>query len=276
MSTVLDPTHSYSSARDPIVDALIAAPPVNALIERLTRLRALSGPKPGGYALLETAAAARPALLAAMHRRLGGTMLAVVPTADVAERAFADLLVLSRRSRARYDGASAFARRSDRRDREPVGAQRAHDAAGRSSDGRPRIVFAPIGAVRQYVMPRALFDELRFTLRSGDEPGWEEIQQRLHRLGYTRADVVSAAGEYAVRGGIVDVFAATAPSAVRIEFFGDTIESHALLRTRVAAQQPSRSTAVDIAPWSEIPRDASVRERMLERFDGPAAVREVR
>ena len=62
-------------------------------------------------------------------------------------------------------------------------------------------------------MPRALFDELRFTLRAGDEPGWEALQQRLFRLGYARADVVSAAGEYAVRGGILDVFPATRRSA---------------------------------------------------------------
>ncbi len=141
------------------------------------------------------------------------------------------------------------------------------------SEGRPRVVLAPIGALRQYMMPRALFDELRFALRSGDEPGWDQMQQRLHRLGYTRADVVSAAGEYAVRGGIVDVFAATAPSAVRVEFFGDAIES-----MRFFELESQRSTveidSLEIAPWSEIPRDAGVRERVLRRFDGPQPVRD--
>ncbi len=100
-------------------------------LERLRALRALPGDKPGAYALHETIAAARPALLAALARELGGTLLAVVATPDAAERSFADLLYYlgeQRRSR----GAAAFARRGARSDREPVRTQRAPDAAGRS------------------------------------------------------------------------------------------------------------------------------------------------
>ncbi len=116
--------------------------------------------------------------------------------------------------------------------------------------GRPRIVLAPIAAARQRLMPCSRFEQARFQLREGDEAGWERLQERLFALGYARCDVVSAVGEYAVRGGIVDVFAATADAPVRIEFVGDAIES-----MRVFGIESQRSTeAVDalaIAPWSD-------------------------
>src|SRR5271169_1675443 len=60
-------------------------------VERLRTLRRLPA-KPGGCVLHETIAAARPALVAALQRALGGTLLVVVPTPDAAERIFADLL----------------------------------------------------------------------------------------------------------------------------------------------------------------------------------------
>ena len=61
-------------------------------VERLRPLRKLAGRKPGAYALHETIAAARPALLSALQRALGGTLLVVVATPDAAERSFADIL----------------------------------------------------------------------------------------------------------------------------------------------------------------------------------------
>src|SRR5947209_19152636 len=73
-----------------LADALVrglpsAGRPLAELLERLRTGR-------GAYALHETAAASRAALLASVYRALGGQMLIVVPTADVAERTFADLL----------------------------------------------------------------------------------------------------------------------------------------------------------------------------------------
>ncbi|MGA8840687.1 MAG: transcription-repair coupling factor, partial [Candidatus Aquilonibacter sp.] len=129
-----------------------------------------------------------------------------------------------------------------------------------------------VAALRQYVMPRTLFDALRMPLRVGDEPGFERLQERLYTLGYERTDVVSAVGEYAVRGGILDLFAASEDAPTRIEFFGDEIES---MRPFDLATQRSEGelTAIEIAPWSEIPREAHYRARILERFEGPDAVR---
>jgi transcription-repair coupling factor (superfamily II helicase) len=62
-------------------------------------------------------------------------------------------------------------------------------------------------------------------LAVGDEPGVEGLVERLALAGYTRAERVEERGQIAVRGGIVDVFPATGREPIRIELFGDEIES---------------------------------------------------
>ncbi|MHB8147977.1 MAG: CarD family transcriptional regulator, partial [Vulcanimicrobiaceae bacterium] len=251
-------------------DALVRVLPASSralatLIDRLATRR-------GAYALHESVSAARPALLAAVHRSLGGQMLVVLPTPDVAERAFADLLYYLGEDdpktvallRSRNESIGALESPSDRSARITLLAD--------LIDGRPRIVLAPVSALRQYAMPPRAFTDLRFTLRCDQEAGWDATLGRLYRLGYVRADVVSAVGEYAVRGGILDLFAAASDRPARIEFFGDSVES---IRGFDITTQLSDTAleALAIDPWSEIPRDAYHRASVLARFDGPANVR---
>ena len=224
-------------------------------VERLRSLRRLGGRKPGGCALHETIAAARPAMLAALERALGGTLLVIVPTPDAAERSFADLLYyLGERSdrvallRSREEGAGAIESPSETSARTTLLAD--------LTDGLPRIVLAPISAVRQHVMPRRQFDASRFELHTGDEAGWENVQRRLFELGYERCDVVSAVGEYAVRGGIIDLFAATADAPVRVDFFGDRIES--MREFAIESQRSSNAVnRLSVAPWVDRVEDAT-------------------
>jgi transcription-repair coupling factor (superfamily II helicase) len=256
-----------TSARSALVGGLAGSSrSLAALIERLRLGR-------GVFSLHETIPAARPALLAALYRELGGQILVVTPTADAAERAFADLLYyLGDR-----DAASVALFRSRE---EAIGAiESPSERSARMSlladlrDGRSRIVLAPVGAMRQFLMPPAEFANLRARIRAGEEAGWEKLQERLHRLGYHRADVVGAAGEYAVRGGILDIFAASADAPARVEFFGDAIES--IRRFDLETQRSVEDLAqLDIVPWSEIPRDEAARARVLSRFEGSADVRD--
>src|SRR5439155_608538 len=73
-------------------------------------------------------------------------------------------------------------------------------------------------------------------LSAGTSRPPDQLAARLVDLGYTRTDVVEHRGEFAVRGGIVDVFPSTARRPVRAEFYGDDIES---LRQFSAATQLS-------------------------------------
>src|SRR3984957_4794649 len=61
------------------------------------------------------------------------------------------------------------------------------------------------------------------TLTVGAEIGFEDVIARLVELAYTRVDMVGKRGEFAVRGGILDVFPPTAEHPVRVEFWGDEV-----------------------------------------------------
>jgi transcription-repair coupling factor (superfamily II helicase) len=240
------------------------------LLERLRSHRA-------AFSLHETTAAARPYLLAGIARALQLPVLVVVPTPDVAERTFADLTYYLGEDaardvtlvRPREESVGVIESPSERSARMALLADLA--------DRRSIVAVAPVAALRQFVLPPDAFRALRFMLRVGEDAGWEDAQRRLYRLGYRRADVVAAAGEYAVRGGILDVFPATADAPVRIEFFGDEIESIRSfdLATQRSLEVPEGAASLEsvtIAPWLEIPRDDALRERVLARIQGEAGV----
>ncbi|HEX3805252.1 MAG TPA: hypothetical protein VHV52_00580, partial [Gaiellaceae bacterium] len=62
------------------------------------------------------------------------------------------------------------------------------------------------------------------TVRRGDEPGIDSLAEHLASAGYERVERVEERGQFAVRGGLVDVFPTTGREPLRIELFGDEIE----------------------------------------------------
>jgi transcription-repair coupling factor (superfamily II helicase) len=82
-----------------------------------------------------------------------------------------------------------------------------------------------VTAARSLLQPMApqLGHQQPVTLRVGQDIGFEEVIARLVELAYTRVDMVGRRGEFAVRGGILDIFAPTAEHPVRIEFWGDEV-----------------------------------------------------
>jgi transcription-repair coupling factor (superfamily II helicase) len=82
-----------------------------------------------------------------------------------------------------------------------------------------------VTAARSLLQPMApqLGHQEPVTLRVGQEISFEEVIARLVELAYTRVDMVGRRGEFAVRGGILDIFAPTAEHPVRVEFWGDEV-----------------------------------------------------
>src|SRR5690606_21643464 len=98
-----------------------------------------------------------------------------------------------------------------------------------------RVVVAPLRAVLQPLVP-GLADMVPVRLAVGDQIDLTELTEALAGAAYTRVDMVERRGEFAVRGGIVDVFAPTDPHPIRVEFFGDEVDS---LRAFSVADQRS-------------------------------------
>jgi transcription-repair coupling factor (superfamily II helicase) len=85
-----------------------------------------------------------------------------------------------------------------------------------------RVVVTAVRSLLQPMAPQlGLLEPL--TLAVGDEVAFEGVITRLVELAYTRVDMVGRRGEFAVRGGILDIFAPTAEHPVRVEFWGDEV-----------------------------------------------------
>src|SRR5207248_10292286 len=90
-----------------------------------------------------------------------------------------------------------------------------------------------------------------FVLRKGELLELDETARELVAAGYERVEQVEDRGQFAIRGGLLDVFAATEDGAVRVDLFGDEIES---LRWFSTFTQRSLEEAdeVEIAPAAEL------------------------
>ncbi|TDK26842.1 transcription-repair coupling factor [Arthrobacter crusticola] len=154
-------------------------------------------------------------------------------------------------------------------------------------EGSPvRVIAAPIRAVVQPLV--AGLGELQpVSVKVGDEVAFTEVVKSLADAAYARVDMVAHRGEFAVRGGIIDVFPPTEDHPVRVEFFGDEIDS---MRWFAVADQRSLNsdehpTVLYAPPCREILITPSVMSRaakllpelpaaagMLEKIAGGIAV----
>ena len=112
--------------------------------------------------------------------------------------------------------------------------------------GGPTVVVTSVRGAIQRLSPSP---HGPLILSPGDEVSMDALSRSLADLGYARTDRVEARGEFAVRGGIVDVFPAQADNPVRLDFWGDQLEE-----TRAFSVATQRSEDV-------VPR--------LDRFPGP-------
>ena len=99
----------------------------------------------------------------------------------------------------------------------------AHPDAEDVEHGPVQVVVAPVRAVLQ-PMVAGLGELEPVALNPGDEVDLDDVVERLAAAAYTRVDLVERRGEFAVRGGIIDVFPPTDEHPLRVEMWGDTVE----------------------------------------------------
>src|SRR6202790_3605791 len=118
--------------------------------------------------------------------------------------------------------------------------------------GAASIIVTPVAASAIRLRSSDYYSDLARTIRRGESFDLEALLAHLNTVGYTSTDVVEMPGQYAVRGGILDVYSPEADRPLRIEFFGDEADS---IRKFDPATQRS-STPVDEAlllPLTETP-----------------------
>ncbi|VVT06210.1 Transcription-repair-coupling factor [Sphingomonas sp. EC-HK361] len=130
---------------------------------------------------------------------------------------------------------------------------------------RPQLVVTTANAAAQRVLTPFRIRQLVAKLAPGERIGRDTLGALLQANGYVRTDTVHDAGEYAVRGGIVDLFPSGEEQALRLDFFGDEIES-----VRTFAPEDQRTTGrIDgftLLPASEALLDDESIKRFRARY----------
>ncbi|GAB3190926.1 transcription-repair coupling factor [Nesterenkonia suensis] len=131
--------------------------------------------------------------------------------------------------------------------------------------GRLDVVVAPVRAVVQPLVP-GLGDLAPVRLETGHERDFDEVVSALAAAAYSRVDMVTRRGEFAVRGGILDVFPPTEPHPVRVEFFGDEVEQmrHFSVADQRSLDEEEHPTVLDAAPCRELLITEAVQARAKE------------
>jgi transcription-repair coupling factor (superfamily II helicase) len=124
-------------------------------------------------------------------------------------------------------------------------------ARSRSGLERPRILCTTVNALVQRVAPLDTIAGDTFSAAPGNVVDRDALVQWLESNGFARASSVRDTGEYAVRGGILDLFAPGTAQPMRLDFFGDTLES-----IRAFDPETQRTTgqlrSLDLVPMSEV------------------------
>jgi transcription-repair coupling factor (superfamily II helicase) len=118
-------------------------------------------------------------------------------------------------------------------------------ALSRLSRGFRGILLAPVGALMSRTVSPYIFRKRCLALSLGTSIPRETLISKLRSMGYVREDPVAGIGEFSFRGGIVDMFSPSHEAPVRIEYFGDEIES-------IRQFEPSTQRSVGLIPECEI------------------------
>jgi transcription-repair coupling factor (superfamily II helicase) len=133
---------------------------------------------------------------------------------------------------------------------------------------------------RRTVTPQQML-ALGATLKRDEDYAPEDLVELLLASGYVREDPIGAVGEYSLRGGILDVWSPGRESPVRVEFFGDTVDSirefDPETQLSIAQQQsveivPMREYAVgadDFRLWAELARERFSEDRYARGVERP-------
>jgi transcription-repair coupling factor (superfamily II helicase) len=136
----------------------------------------------------------------------------------------------------------------------------------RLAENRAPITITSISSALYRVENAEFYRQLAITLRKGEELPLDSLVQHLESIGYEKREPVEMVGEYSIRGGILDVFPAESEKPIRVEFFGDEIES--IRRFDVASQRSVlKINEAAVLPLVEYPRSNRLFHEMGEKLD---------
>jgi transcription-repair coupling factor (superfamily II helicase) len=236
------------------------------VLEDATLARAVADARAGAVPALDLTApsALRPFVVTGLVEA-GRTVLAVAATAREAEDLVSALHGLIDPALVAYYPAwetlphERLSPRSDTVGRRLAVLRRLRHPGTDPSNGPLRVVVAPVRSVLQPQV-RGLADLEPVELTVGAETDLDDVVRRLAAAAYSRVDLVEKRGEFAVRGGIVDVFPPTEEHPLRVEFFGDEVDE---IRSFAVADQRTLAPAARL--WAPPCRELLLTEEVRAR-----------
>lgn len=120
-----------------------------------------------------------------------------------------------------------------------------------SSSKRPHIILTGLQACLQKLIPPKQFQELYLHLKVSTTYPFDGLLSKLLKMGYTKCPLATDKGQFAVRGGIIDIFPVSSPDPFRLEFWGDELDSMRIYDP-IGQKSIKPATEVDIAPAQEL------------------------
>ncbi|MDV4168007.1 transcription-repair coupling factor [Rhodovulum sp. FJ3] len=125
----------------------------------------------------------------------------------------------------------------------------------------PFVVLSTVSATMQRVPPREILRKSAFSARVGGQVDEKGLREFLVHMGFVQAPTVMEAGDFAIRGGIIDIFPPGQLGPIRLDLFGDTLDG--VRRFDPVTQRTTETLeTVELAPVSEVILD----ERAITRF----------
>ena len=139
------------------------------------------------------------------------------------------------------------------------------DTLSRVLDGAFDVVIIPVDAALQYTLPPDILTKNTITVNSNDTINTSDFCQKLIDAGYVRSELCEGVGQFAVRGGILDIFATGNDYPVRIELWGDEVDSISYFD--IETQRRTENTeCIKIYPANEFPFNPQELSNKLENY----------
>lgn len=127
------------------------------------------------------------------------------------------------------------------------------------------ILLTTLNAASQYIPARDVLREAAFTARVGERVNEEALRGFLVRMGFSQAPTVMEPGDYAIRGGIIDIYPPGDGGPVRLDFFGDVLDG--ARRFDPATQRTTEKLdMIELAPVSEVILDEAAITRFRQNY----------
>ncbi len=132
--------------------------------------------------------------------------------------------------------------------------------------GRKIAVVLSVEALFDRLVPKEIFESFIINIKVGDRLNIQELCRRLVLMGYERCDMVEGQGQFALRGGIFDIYSAVSSNAVRIELWDDEVDSVRILDT-VSQRSVENAKELMIYPMRELVYKDEDIDKAIERLE---------